>query len=75
MKYKTVMGIVASLFLFCSISTADDHVKQIQGSPKAFVQEPQYNFVNAVEGTVLEHSFIIQNKGTAELNILKVGTG
>ena len=45
------------------------------GQPIAVLPEIQYEFKPVPEGTEIHHGIIIQNKGTATLNIEKVRTG
>lgn len=40
--------------------------------PGLFLEEKEYKFSNAVEGDNISHDFIIENRGDAVLNILKV---
>ena len=53
----------------CSSASADS------GQPVAVLPEVQYEFNPVPDGTQIQHGFIIQNKGTAVLNIEKVRTG
>ena len=43
--------------------------------PKVHVPEGTYEFEPVVEGTNVIHDFVIQNKGTATLDITKVRPG
>ncbi len=43
--------------------------------PKIHVPEPKYEFTTVVEGQNIVHDFVIQNKGNATLNIVKVKPG
>ncbi|MBW1894692.1 MAG: hypothetical protein JRI91_13490 [Deltaproteobacteria bacterium] len=43
--------------------------------PKIHVPEPKYEFKTVVEGQNIIHGFVIQNKGSAILDILKVKPG
>jgi len=43
--------------------------------PKAVAPEPRFVFPVVVEGTQVTHDFVIENRGTAPLNIIKVQTG
>ena len=44
-------------------------------SPTAFLPETQYAFTPVLEGAEVLHDFILQNKGTAPLEVKKVRTG
>lgn len=43
-------------------------------SPSIFVPEPRYEFAPIVDGKVVTHDFVIQNKGDAPLIIERVKT-
>ncbi len=45
------------------------------GAPVAFFPQPQHAFGTAIEGDVVRHEFLVQNRGTAELRIEKIKTG
>ncbi|MBN2420591.1 MAG: hypothetical protein JXL81_14465 [Deltaproteobacteria bacterium] len=75
MKYKIVLTVFTGFFLCCFLFTAFAQDNQTKGYPIAFLLEPQYKFDSVIEGTDVVHDFIIQNKGTADLNIIKVDSG
>jgi len=43
-------------------------------SPTVFVAEPSYEFAPVVDGRVVAHDFVIQNRGNAALIIERVKT-
>ncbi len=43
--------------------------------PSAFFPETNHTFDPVVDGTRVTHDFIVQNKGDAPLNIIKIRTG
>jgi len=45
------------------------------GIPSLFVPEPSFQFEPVVGGQEVTHDYILQNKGTAELEINSVKTG
>jgi hypothetical protein len=45
------------------------------GSPSVFVPAPSFQFDPVVSGKSVNHDYIIQNKGSAELKITSVKTG
>jgi hypothetical protein len=45
------------------------------GSPAAVLPEAHYRFGTAIEGEIVRHDFILQNKGSADLTIEKIKTG
>jgi len=44
-------------------------------SPLLYVPEPLFNFETVVSGRDVSHDYIVQNKGTAPLEISRVKTG
>jgi hypothetical protein len=44
-------------------------------SPAAVLPEAHYRFSTAIEGEIVQHDFILYNKGSAELTIEKIKTG
>jgi len=59
-----IMGI-----LFCSAEVFAEN------TPVAFLPEQTYQFAPVIEGTEITHDFILQNKGTAPLDILNLKSG
>jgi len=49
--------------------------KPAESSPVAVIPEDTYNFPMAMEGVTVIHDFTIQNKGTADLEVLAVKPG
>jgi len=45
------------------------------GTPSLYVPEPLFQFESVVSGQQVTHDYIVQNKGTAELEITRVKTG
>jgi|GEM_PF-6811391 len=54
------------------IETSD--VKKNVKSPLPFLPATKYEFSKVLEGTVVTHNFIIKNKGSSKLEIMKVRT-
>ena len=76
MKLKACLStIVAVCVLFSAAVSIGDESKGEENQPVAFFQALKYEFSQVVEGTQVTHDFIIQNKGTAPLEIEKVKTG
>jgi hypothetical protein len=46
-----------------------------QGTPSLYVPEPSFQFESVVSGQEVNHDYILQNRGTAELEITSVKTG
>lgn len=45
------------------------------GTPQLFMPEKSYHFQPVVSGRDVSHTYVIQNKGTATLEIMRVATG
>lgn len=43
--------------------------------PEAFFPEPRHTFKAVFDGTVVLHSFVLQNRGKAALEVKEVKTG
>jgi hypothetical protein len=43
-----------------------------QQAPELFLVEPEYNAGKVKQGDVIEHTFVVQNRGLGQLNIEKV---
>ena len=75
MRLKIIFALVlAFCVLFSATGSFGAQDKNLQ-SPTAFLPETQYAFPRVLEGTEVLHDFIMQNKGTAPLEIQKVRTG
>jgi hypothetical protein len=44
-------------------------------TPSAMVSEDRFEFKAVIDGLEVRHAFVIENRGTAPLNIEKVKTG
>jgi hypothetical protein len=44
-------------------------------APRALLPESEYNFGKVVEGTQVQHEFLLKNQGKGSLQILKVEAG
>lgn len=61
------------IFFLSAAAIADTQAKD--GVPVAEVAVNSYTFSSVVDGTEVVHDFIITNKGTAVLEIVKIKTG
>ena len=73
MKFK-ISGIVLCCMIFFTTYTVAAE-NSAEKRPLVVIPEQTYEFVPVVEGSLVTHDFIIQNKGTAPLVIEKVKTG
>ncbi|MFZ2631549.1 MAG: hypothetical protein WA081_15170 [Desulfosalsimonadaceae bacterium] len=65
-------------FIFFHIGTGSGHAQtppQTSHGPRAFLPVTHFEFPPVFEGQEVRHEFVIQNKGTAPLNITDVQTG
>jgi len=63
-----VFLLISLLMIFAGHALADQ-------KPEAFLSEQAFSFEPAWEGDTVSHDFILKNKGTAPLEILKIDTG
>lgn len=62
------------LFLLISFLTFFSGPALADQKPEAVISERVFDFKSAWEGDMVTHDFILQNKGTAPLEILKIDT-
>jgi hypothetical protein len=65
----------ARLFLMFTIPIVCLGADTSTAGPQAFLAESVYEFAPLVEGTTVEHDFVIQNHGDAPLLILGLKSG
>ena len=73
MKLKTSSIVLGCMIFFIIYPVAAKN--STEKKPLAVIPEQTYEFVPVVEGSLVTHDFVIQNKGTAPLVIEKVKTG
>lgn len=75
MKLKNLLAwaAVTCLMLHAPASLAGDATDA--GVPGVKVPDSSFTFSPVVEGTQVVHSFVVENRGSAELKIEKVKTG
>jgi len=71
-KLKVTMAALSCLLLLAIHSDAENITRE---KPVAFLPEQIFEFEPVIEGDIVIHDFIIQNKGTAPLVIHKVRAG
>jgi hypothetical protein len=75
MKIKNLFFFFLLLFLLLNFNVHLKAENDVNKYPSAYLPIDNYEFDEVIEGHEINHSFIIQNKGTADLNIEKVETG
>ena len=75
MKIKNIFFFFLLSFLILNLNSAIKAENNVNTYPSAYLPLDNYEFDTIVEGTEIDHQFIIQNKGTAPLNIENVKTG
>lgn len=66
---------IALVPLLLMVVTLPSYAAVSTGAPGAVVNETQYEFEPVVEGKLVTHDFMIENAGTAPLEILNIKTG
>lgn len=74
MKIKPLFAIMVIMGILCWGTTSLGAENEPVTLPSAILPDAQHEFGAVVEGTVVTHDFILQNKGTALLEIKKVRT-
>ena len=75
MKIKNLFFLFSLFFLLLNLNTSLKAENNVNTYSSAYLHVDNYEFNEVVEGAEIDHYFIIQNKGTANLNIEKVETG
>jgi len=75
MKFKPYAAVILTLCVLFSASSYSETQKDTLESPSAVLPERQYNFGPVIEGTRITHDFVIQNKGSVPLKIVRVKPG
>ena len=75
MKKGSFVGLCCSLFVLCWVVMAFGAQNEVQGSPSVVFPESEYEFDALFEGIDVLHDFVIQNRGTATLDVQKVSGG
>ncbi len=75
MRLKVIFAFALAFCVLFSATGAFGAQDKTLQLPSAFFPETQYAFAPVLEGTEIMHDFILQNKGTAPLEIKKVRTG
>jgi len=75
MKKGGFVGLCCSLLVFFFLVMAFGAQDEIKGSPSVVFPEPGFEFDAVFEGIDVVHDFVIQNKGTATLDVQKVSGG
>ena len=75
MKRYCLIGFCCAYFILCLMGVAFGAEDGAKGSPSLFFPQEAYEFDTVLEGTPVLHEFVIQNKGTADLDVKKVSGG
>ena len=73
MSCKGLLALVVTIGL--TLFTVVGFGAQDDAGPTAFFPQTLYEFSPVLDGAKVVHEFIVQNKGTATLNIERVKTG
>jgi len=75
MKIKNLFFFFLLFFLILNLNASLKAENNVNTYPSAYLPVDNCEFNEVVEGTEIDHYFIIQKKETASLNIEKVETG
>ena len=75
MKNGIFVGLCCSLLVFCLTVMAYGVQNEVKDSPSVNFPEPRVEFDAVFDGIDVAHDFVIQNKGTATLDVQKVSGG
>ena len=75
MKKGSFIGLCCSLLVFCLMVMAFAAQNEVKDSPSVVFPEPGFEFDAVFEGIDVVHDFVIQNKGTATLDVKKASGG
>lgn len=75
MKKGGFVGLCCSFFVFSVMVMAFGAQDEVKASPSVVFPEPGFEFDSVFEGIDVVHDFVIQNKGTATLDVQKVSGG
>ena len=73
MSYKGLfaLAVIIGMTLVAAVSFGD----QEEAGPVAFFPKTLYEFSPVLDGAKVVHEFVVQNRGSATLNIERVKTG
>ena len=80
MRKNVVLGcgflVLAAAMMILSVAASDDSANAAKdpGVPAAVFSETKHTWQKAIEGEKIKHTFMVRNKGTAELIIEQVKT-
>jgi hypothetical protein len=72
---KPINFLLLAIIFFLSPLAILSQAEETVGAPSAHFPETAYTFQPVVNGNPISHSYVVQNKGTAILEIQKVDTG
>ena len=75
MKKSGFTGLCCSFFVFCLLGMTAGAQDKIKDSPSVIFPDPRHEFAAVFDGVEVVHDFVVQNKGTAALDIQKVSGG
>ncbi len=75
MKYKKIILFIFAVFIVFTLKAYSAEMNVGTKGPIAKFSMPEYKFPDALEGDMIQHTFIVRNLGESELEIQKVRTG
>ena len=73
MRCKTCLLAAVAILLIFSVAVC--FAAENDAAPSVFFPETHFEFSAVLEGSMVVHEFVIQNKGNATLNVDRVKTG
>lgn len=74
-RIRHLLPLCGGMVLLAAVAATAAEAPRADARPQAVVSAPAFTFEPVWDGEVVEHDFIIQNRGTADLEIQKVNTG
>jgi len=74
LKSRYFFALASVFFVLFTSAIAFSTEDVLQGQPVAFLPSDSHEFEPVLHGTIVTHDYIIQNRGTAPLEIKKVKT-
>ncbi len=74
-RAKEGFGVVCSLIFILLFAMADTRAEEGKDGPVMVIPESIFDFKEVKEGTLLEHSFRVYNKGNGVLTIKRIKPG
>jgi len=75
MKIRWLEGLCVGVWVLCFAGLSWSSQEEAQKKPSVFFPESAHTFDAVFESVVVPHDFVVQNKGTAALEVKRVEGG